>query len=98
MQIAPNNTGRSRRFHATPAFASARTRALRLSTFSSRALRGASTSIVGAALLGALSGCGGVIKFADSTPIAIRGPAPAVVAEVPKRVEVKADRIEITEK
>jgi len=48
-------------------------------------------------MLGALSGCGGVIKFADSTPIAIRGPAPAV-AEVPKRVEVKADRIEITEK
>ncbi|MFT3928024.1 MAG: OmpA family protein [Myxococcales bacterium] len=47
--------------------------------------------------LGALSGCGGVIKFADSTPIGIRGPAP-VVAEVPKRVEVKADRLEIGEK
>lgn len=56
-----------------------------------------STSIAGVVLLSALSGCGGVIKFSDSTAFAIRGPAP-VVAEAPKRVEVKADRIEITEK
>lgn len=56
-----------------------------------------STSIAAVALLSALSGCGGVIKFSDSTAFAIRGPAP-VVAEAPKRVEVKADRIEITEK
>ena len=48
--------------------------------------------------LGLLAGCGGVIKFADSSAIAIRGPAPVAVAEAPKRVEVKEDHLEITEK
>jgi outer membrane protein OmpA-like peptidoglycan-associated protein len=39
-----------------------------------------------------LGGCGGVIKFEDTIAI------PAVAPEPPKRVEVKADRIEINEK
>ncbi len=50
-----------------------------------------------ATALGALTGCGGVIKFSDSSAFNVRGPAP-VVAEAPKRVEVKADHLEITEK
>ncbi len=48
--------------------------------------------------LGLLAGCGGVIKFADSSAIAIRGPARVPVVEAPKRVEVKEDHLEITEK
>jgi outer membrane protein OmpA-like peptidoglycan-associated protein len=40
-------------------------------------------------------GCGGVVKFEDTTPIAIASAAPPAP---PPRVEVKADRIEINEK
>ena len=54
------------------------------------------TASLGAAL--ALSGCGGVMKFSDSTPISITGPAPEEPPPPPKRVEVKQDRIEINEK
>jgi outer membrane protein OmpA-like peptidoglycan-associated protein len=39
-----------------------------------------------------LAGCGGVIKFEDTIAI------PTAVPEPPKRVELKADRIEINEK
>jgi outer membrane protein OmpA-like peptidoglycan-associated protein len=82
MQNLPNSAQRSRR----PS----------LSSLCSRARGHASTLT---ACLGLLSGCGGVIQFSDSAAFAIRGPAPApVVAEAPKRVEVKADRIEINEK
>ncbi len=45
-----------------------------------------------------LGACGGSIKFSDGTAIAIRGPAPVVAPPPQKRVEVKRDRIEITEK
>ena len=39
-----------------------------------------------------LGGCGGVVKFEDTIAI------PTAVPEPPKRVEVKADRIDINEK
>jgi len=58
---------------------------------------GVREALLALAVLGALGGCGGVTKIADTTPIGIRGPTPAV-AEIPKRVEVKADRIELSEK
>lgn len=57
------------------------------------------TVLTAAALLMALPACGAVIKFSDNTPIAVRVPAPAPEAPaVAKRVEVKHDHIEITEK
>jgi outer membrane protein OmpA-like peptidoglycan-associated protein len=53
----------------------------------------------------ALTGCGGVTKFQDTTPISVSGPTPEPPPAPPppppakpKRVEVKLDRIEITEK
>lgn len=52
---------------------------------------------LGVAML-AVTACGGVTKFADTTAISIKGPAIEAPPEPPKRVEVKADRIEITEK
>ncbi len=76
-----------------------------LSGRSRRSLAGSPASLVvaGSLALGMLSGCGGVTKFSDTTPLAVRGPAPVVVAPPPapakpKRVEVKASHIEITEK
>src|SRR5688572_19645988 len=63
---------------------------------------------IGSALLAAgLIGCGGSMAFSDSSSLAIVGdppaPPPPPVAKPepppkPKRVEVKADKIEITEK
>lgn len=49
------------------------------------------------ALALSLGACGGVVKFEDTTPIAIASPVPPP-APPPARVEVKADRIEINEK
>jgi outer membrane protein OmpA-like peptidoglycan-associated protein len=62
--------------------------------------RAGARAIMAGAIVLALSGCGGVMTFSDSTPIRISGPAPEKPAEPPKkrRVEVKLDRIEITEK
>ncbi len=59
-----------------------------------------SSSVGLLALAIALMGCGGVISFSDTTPLAIRGPAPAAPPPppAPKRVEVKKDRIQINEK
>ncbi len=56
---------------------------------------------LGCALAFGLSACGGVTKFNDTTAIAVRGPAveaPPPPPAKPKRVEIKLDRIEITEK
>jgi outer membrane protein OmpA-like peptidoglycan-associated protein len=60
--------------------------------------RGTRAVITAAAALMALPACGAVIKFSDNTPIAVRVPAPGSEAPVAKRVEVKNDHIEITEK
>jgi outer membrane protein OmpA-like peptidoglycan-associated protein len=54
--------------------------------------------LIGASSMFSLGACGGVIKFEDSTAFAVRSPSAPVVAEAPKRVEVKADRIVINEK
>ena len=51
---------------------------------------GATPLLLTALLL--LGGCGGVVKFEDTIAI------PTVTPEPPKRVEVKADRIDINEK
>lgn len=51
-----------------------------------------------AALALSLVGCGGVIQFEGQTPIAVASPVPPKPAEPPKRVELKADRIQINEK
>ncbi len=64
--------------------------------------RGARLAFGCAVALG-LGACGGVTKFSDTTAIAVNGPAPEPPA-LPigpiklKRVEIKKDRIEISEK
>jgi outer membrane protein OmpA-like peptidoglycan-associated protein len=62
-----------------------------MQTSKPRAILFCSTPRILAALL-LLSGCGGVVKFEDTIAI------PTALPEPPKRVEVKADRIEINEK
>lgn len=50
------------------------------------------------ALALSLGACGGVVKFEDTTPIAIASPVPPPPPEPPARVAVTADHIEINEK
>ena len=62
-----------------------------MQTSKRRAILFCSTPRILAALL-LVGGCGGVVKFEDTIAI------PTIAPEPPKRVEVKADRIEINEK
>jgi outer membrane protein OmpA-like peptidoglycan-associated protein len=71
-----------------------------------RQRQGARSALLSAAFVTGLAACGGVTKFSDTTPIAVVVPAPKPPEppppppppKKPKRVEVKVDRIEITEK
>ena len=66
-----------------------------------RRLKGRKVLISSVVLAGALSACGGITHFEDTTPIVLANPAPApppAPPPEPARVEVKKDRIDIKDK
>jgi outer membrane protein OmpA-like peptidoglycan-associated protein len=62
-------------------------------------MRASTHRLVAACAVGlAVSACGGITRFEDTTPIVLGSPVPRPEPEAPARVEVKNNHIEIREK